>query len=251
MNLPITIPTHRDVAWYVEECRVLKAALDGLQHPYIESRKRMAALETELDKLRAQIGTPPDGSHPDEQIPRAGTWHQERLNWISEIETARAYIAKCETQIKERASMMRDVMRERDKAEAELKEWSLLNLWGGTPEIVHAFVKGQQARIHAAQDLEAELKVSRAIVSKIWVQLGSPTYEQLKGRSIYDLIDELKAELAKERARLDWLSKRGFEHRHHETGDHLGYEWTISSYSEPEDVTLRDAIDAEMREEAK
>lgn len=122
MNLPITIPTHRDVAWYVEECRVLKAALDGLQHPYIESRKRMAALETELDKLRAQIGTPPDGSHPDEQIPRAGTWHQERLNWISEIETARAYIAKCETQIKERAAMMRDVMRERDKAEAELKQ---------------------------------------------------------------------------------------------------------------------------------
>lgn len=63
--------------------------------------------------------------------------------------------------------------------------------------------------------------------------------------------DELRAELATERARLDYLSTRGFEHRHHETGDHLGYEWTISSYSESEDVTLRDVIDAEMREEAK
>ena len=234
MNLPITIPTHRDVAWYVEECRVLKAALDGLQHPYIESRKRMAALETELDKLRAQIGTPPDGSHPDEQIPRAGTWHQERLNWISEIETARAYIAKCETQIKERASMMRDVMRERDKAEAELKEWSLLNLWGGTPEIIHNFVKGQQARIHAAQDVEAELDATKE-----------------RALTLADSLDQAQAELATERARLDYLSTRGFEHRHHETGDHLGYEWTISNYSESEDVTLRDVIDAEMREDAK
>ncbi len=63
--------------------------------------------------------------------------------------------------------------------------------------------------------------------------------------------ERAEAELATERARLDYLSTRGFEHRHHETGDHLGYEWTISSYSEPEDVTLRDAIDAEMREEAK
>ena len=62
---------------------------------------------------------------------------------------------------------------------------------------------------------------------------------------------ELRNELAAERARLDWLSTRGFEHRHHETGDHLGYEWTISSYGESEDVTLRDVIDAEMREDAK
>ena len=61
----------------------------------------------------------------------------------------------------------------------------------------------------------------------------------------------LERELAAERARLDYLSTRGFEHRHHGTGDHLGYEWTISSYSESEDVTLRDVIDAEMREDEK
>ena len=65
------------------------------------------------------------------------------------------------------------------------------------------------------------------------------------------LLSKVETELATERARLDWLSTRGFEHRHHETGDHLGYEWTISSYSESEDVTLRDVIDAEMQEEAK
>ena len=54
-----------------------------------------------------------------------------------------------------------------------------------------------------ARTLERELATERAIVSRIWVQLGSPTYAQLKGRSIYDLIDEMKAELASERARLD------------------------------------------------
>ena len=53
-----------------------------------------------------------------------------------------------------------------------------------------------------AERAEMELKVSRDIVSKIWTQLGSPTYEQLKGRSIYDLIDELKAELAAEREKV-------------------------------------------------
>jgi FtsZ-binding cell division protein ZapB len=44
-----------------------------------------------------------------------------------------------------------------EKAEAELADWSVLNLWGGTPEIIHEFVKGQQTRIHRCQDLEAEL----------------------------------------------------------------------------------------------
>jgi DNA repair exonuclease SbcCD ATPase subunit len=43
-----------------------------------------------------------------------------------------------------------------ERAEAEIAEWSVLNLWGGTPEIVHEFIKGQQARIHRCQDLEAD-----------------------------------------------------------------------------------------------
>ena len=67
----------------------------------------------------------------------------------------------------------------------------------------------------AIKDLQRELATERAIVSRIWTQLGSPTYAQLKGRSIYDLIDELKvdydlidelkAELATERGKLDWV----------------------------------------------
>ena len=60
-------------------------------------------------------------------------------------------------------------------------------------------------RTDKMSQLKDELENERAIVSRIWVQLGSPTYAQLKGRSIYDLIDEMKAELATERARLDWV----------------------------------------------
>ena len=94
-------------------------------------------------------------------------------------------------------------------------------------------------------------------VGKLFGQIGrtrgyfdtgktSEDWDALEARAV-----RAEAELASERGRLDYLSTRGFEHRHHETGDHLGYEWTISSYSESEDVTLRDVIDAEMREEAK
>jgi hypothetical protein len=49
-----------------------------------------------------------------------------------------------------------------ERAEFELAEWHVLRLWGTTPEIVNEFIKGQQARIHAAQDIDAELATERA-----------------------------------------------------------------------------------------
>ena len=94
------------------------------------------------------------------------------------------------------------------KAELAFQVARNSDLFAQRDEAVEAQEKAE-AELKAEQDnsaiAEIELKVSRAIVSKIWVQLGSPTYQQLKGRSIYDLIDELKAELATERARMDWL----------------------------------------------
>lgn len=36
----------------------------------------------------------------------------------------------------------------------ELQEWQTLRIWGGTPEHIDDFVKGQQTRIHHAQDIE-------------------------------------------------------------------------------------------------
>ena len=76
-------------------------------------------------------------------------------------------------------------------AEAALAEWSVLNLWGGTPEIIHEFIKGQQNRIHHCQDLEAEcLKQARL--------LG------MSGEREADLLGKIER-LAKDKARLDWL----------------------------------------------
>jgi len=43
------------------------------------------------------------------------------------------------------------------EAMEELNEWRTLNEWGGTPEIINDFIKGQQSRIYAAQKAEAEL----------------------------------------------------------------------------------------------
>jgi hypothetical protein len=57
-----------------------------------------------------------------------------------------------------------------ERAEAELATWHSLRLWGTTPEIVNEFIKGQQARIHAAQDIEVELAAERARLD--WVALN-------------------------------------------------------------------------------
>lgn len=43
----------------------------------------------------------------------------------------------------------------------------------------------------------------KAIVERIWKMLGSPTYEQLKGRSIYDLIQEKINDFAQARLMLE------------------------------------------------
>ena len=103
-----------------------------------------------------------------------------------------------------------------------------------------------------ARTLETELSALRAEVERLRSDRDCEKRLRKDADEFRENATErAEAELATERARLDYLSTRGFEHRHHETGDHLGYEWTISSYSESEDVTLRDVIDAEMREDEK
>lgn len=53
--------------------------------------------------------------------------------------------------------------------------------------------------------------------------------------------------LRADKERLDWLESKAFEHRNHQTGDSLGFEWTITS--EPEcDNNIRSAIDAARKE---
>jgi hypothetical protein len=42
------------------------------------------------------------------------------------------------------------------KAMEQLNEWRTLMSWGGTPEIINDFIKGQQSRIYAAQKAEEQ-----------------------------------------------------------------------------------------------
>jgi len=55
------------------------------------------------------------------------------------------------------ASLAAKLERELTAAREKLAEWNILNGWGGTPEIINDFIKGQQTRIHYAQNLEEEL----------------------------------------------------------------------------------------------
>lgn len=52
-----------------------------------------------IDEYEAEIGDPPEGSHPDEQKPRAETWHRERQNWIAQTAAMSATIAQQQKRI--------------------------------------------------------------------------------------------------------------------------------------------------------
>jgi hypothetical protein len=75
----------------------------------------------------------------------------ESIRWMSIAE------GRGRTDDDDTGKAMSNLIRQRDEAREELSEWRILNGWGGTPEIINDFIKGQQTRIHHAQDLEAEL----------------------------------------------------------------------------------------------
>ena len=87
-----------------------------------------------------------------------------------------------------------------ERAEAALAKWSVLNLWGGTPEIIHEFIKGQQNRIHHCQDLEAECLEQARLLG-------------MSGEREADLLGKIER-LAKDKARLDWLLDRSAQTNH-------------------------------------
>jgi len=88
---------------------------------------------------------------------------------------------------------------------AELAEWSRLKAWGGTPEMVHKFIKGQQNRIHYCQDLETELAAASQAYDCTMAIHGT-------------VLDDLAAEREKVRVLRDAL-----ERRHTEQGYHRQY----------------------------
>lgn len=51
------------------------------------------------------IGEPPNGSHPHEWMPRAASWHEERQNWIREVD-------KLRLALKDKADLLKKCARE-------------------------------------------------------------------------------------------------------------------------------------------
>ena len=58
-------------------------------------------------------------------------------------------------------ALLQELRHQIARLEAQLSEWKPLHLWGGTPEHIHGFIKGQQERIYATQDIEAQLLATR------------------------------------------------------------------------------------------
>jgi hypothetical protein len=92
-------------------------------------------------------------------------------------------------------SLVIDIRKERDEALRE-RDYNLSVIKQRNAMLTEA-QKERDALLAKAEELQVERDTEASIINRIWKQLGSPTYAELKGRSIYDLIDELKADAAK------------------------------------------------------
>lgn len=81
------------IGYTIDLERQISALTAERDNAITEIQKMVAESELWDGGLRAEIGTAPDGSHPDEQKPRDRTWHQERLNWQAECDArGKAYL---------------------------------------------------------------------------------------------------------------------------------------------------------------
>jgi len=70
---------------------------------------------------------------------------------------------------------------ERDMLKSELNEWKILRSWGWTSEIIDKFIKGQQMRIYAAQEVETDLQAERALADRLAKSIMNWKSEQWRG----------------------------------------------------------------------
>jgi chromosome segregation ATPase len=102
-----------------------------------------------------------------ESVTNLGAVTISRKGYIEDLERQLAeashqvekYAAEARSAIQENErlfSQLAEARAQRNDARGELAEWKTLQSWGGTPEIINDFIKGQQNRIHAAQHAEEQ-----------------------------------------------------------------------------------------------
>lgn len=190
-----------------------------------ETYKRMVdlarELETELARLRAELAVAENwvehhSKHADDLI-------AENVKLRADLERFTGDgLLDCHTICDQRDAAIARA----ERAEAALAEWSVLNLWGGTPEIIHEFIKGQQNRIHHCQDLEAKCLEQARLLG-------------MSGEREADLLGKLERAKA-DTARLDWLLDRSAQ-TYHSYSNHLGGNNYVQYHKD------RAAIDAAMK----
>ena len=201
-----------DVDWTPKEVYELREDLEFRRQLY----KVQAA---QLDKIR---------SERDEAQDAIAGWDNK---WKCAVEMA----ARAENErnslkvaLEEISNLAKTLKAERDEAREEIKEWKTLCLWGGTPEHIHGFIRGQQSRIQhlererdEAFELLASEKITRNHIIKRSVEVERERDEareeanKLSGAyedatNYYARIIELKEELDEAREKLSaaWQSLR-------------------------------------------
>jgi hypothetical protein len=66
------------------------------------------------------------------------------------------------------------------EAMEELNEWRTLMSWGGTPEIINDFIKGQQSRIYAAQEAEEQRDMLADAAQAVVDRWETPFWKQVE-----------------------------------------------------------------------
>ena len=120
----------------------------------------IARLRAEVERLRDELAA----ARQRENVAIA-SWDEERRRALREGERVVEWRDRAErAEAAETVALARwnGALERAIKAEADLADWSVLKAWGGTPKIVHKFIRGQQHRIHYCQNIEAELATERA-----------------------------------------------------------------------------------------
>jgi len=147
--------------------RMLSARRCQYENPnlpkYIVPYDEAIQVEIELNQCRRELAAAKAEAEKWERLHDADTAHlvseQQRDNYgptetLNEtaIRLSRERIDCC----MEAERVIRELKREEALHEYQLNQWKTLQTWGGTPQIVDEFIKGQQTRIHAAQDAEKQ-----------------------------------------------------------------------------------------------